>query len=217
MKDSALGAATAPRVKSLGRMDYLVAWAAMQHFTDQRGPETADEIWLVEHAPVYTLGLNGKPEHLLRPGDIPLVKTDRGGQITYHGPGQVIAYLLIDLKRRGMGVRQLVGLMEQSVIDLLDEYGIHAARRAQAPGVYVAHAKIAAVGLRIKRGCSYHGVSLNADMDLRPFRAINPCGYPGLPVTQTRQLGITDSPPTLGGKLAQRLRETLTKDFTYHR
>lgn len=207
---------TTPYVKNLGCVDYLVAWEAMQYFTDQRGPETADEIWLLEHTPVYTLGLNGKPEHLLRPGDIPLVKTDRGGQITYHGPGQVIAYLLIDLKRRGLGVRQLVTIMEQSIIDLLDEYCIRAERRVQAPGVYVAGAKIAAIGLRIKRGCSYHGVSLNVDMDLRPFHAINPCGYPGLSITQTRQLGIVDSPPTLGDTLARHLQEKLTKDFAYH-
>lgn len=162
----------------------------MQQFTAQRTADTADEIWLVEHPPVFTQGLNGKPEHLLTPGTIPLVQTDRGGQVTYHGPGQLVAYVLVDLKRHGWGVRDLVNRLEQAVIDLLHDYGIAAVARRDAPGVYVAGAKITALGLRVKRGCSYHGLSFNVDMDLEPFSRINPCGYPGMPVTQLRALGV---------------------------
>lgn len=196
-------------VKHLGRADYLSTWQAMQEFTARREGGTPDEIWLVEHAPVYTVGLNGKPEHLLRPTGIPVIKIDRGGQITYHGPGQVVAYILIDLKRRGYGVRELVNRMEQSVIALLAAYGVKAESRRDAPGVYVANAKIAALGLRIKRACSYHGLSLNVEMDLSPFSAINPCGYPGMAVTQTRDLGITDDAQTVAQKLAQALVKEL--------
>lgn len=179
-------------VLQLGQKEYLPVWQAMQDFTLNRTAETPDEIWLVEHPPVYTLGLNGKQEHILDVGQIPVVQTDRGGQVTYHGPGQQVAYLMLDLKRHGLGVRSLVSLIEQSVIDLLAGYGISSVARQDAPGVYVDGAKVAALGLRIKRGCSYHGLSLNIDMDLEPFSRINPCGYQDLPVTQLRELGITD-------------------------
>ena len=177
-----------PRVQRLGQRDYAATWQAMRAFTEQRTADTADEIWLLEHPPVFTLGLNGKPEHLLAPGDIPLVKTDRGGQVTYHGPGQLIAYLLLDLKRRGLGVKEMVSRMEQAVIDLLAAEGIEGQRRVGAPGIYVEGKKIAALGLRVRRGCSYHGLSLNVDMDLAPFSRINPCGFEGLQTTQLREL-----------------------------
>ena len=192
-------------VKDLGRVEYLPTWQAMQVFTAQRGAETPDEIWLVEHAPVYTVGLNGKPEHLLQPTAIPVIKIDRGGQITYHGPGQIVAYVLVDLKRRGYGVRELVSRMERAVVTLLDEYGVAAESRRDAPGVYVNGAKIAALGLRIKHGCSYHGLSLNVDMDLSPFLAINPCGYPGMAVTQTTSLGIADGVQAVSPRLVHGL------------
>lgn len=178
-------------VRVLGRVAYEPTWRAMQEFTASRGPDTVDEIWFVEHPPVFTLGQAGKREHLLRDVGIPVVPIDRGGQVTYHGPGQLVAYLLIDLKRRGIGVKELVRRMEQAIIDLLAEYGVRAQRKAGAPGVYVNDAKIAALGLRIKNGCSYHGLALNLDMDLSPFSAINPCGYEGMAVTQLRDLGVT--------------------------
>ncbi|MCF8179130.1 MAG: lipoyl(octanoyl) transferase LipB, partial [Sulfuritalea sp.] len=170
-------------VRRLGRADYPETFAAMQEFTATRGDDTADELWVCEHPPVFTQGLSGKPEHLLQDIGIPVVQIDRGGQITYHGPGQVVVYLLIDLRRRGIMVRELVRRIEQAVIDLLASYGINAERLEGAPGVYVGKAKIAALGLRIKHGCSYHGVSLNVDMDLAPYDAINPCGYEGMAVT----------------------------------
>lgn len=194
-------------VREMGRVAYLPTLEAMQDFTARRGADTVDEIWLVEHAPVYTVGLNGKPEHLLHPTDIPVIKIDRGGQITYHGPGQIVAYLLVDLKRRGYGVREMVSRMEQAVVALLAEYGLTAESRSSAPGVYVNDAKIAALGLRIKRGCSYHGLSLNVDMDLSPFLAINPCGYPGLAVTQTSDLGIADGVQAVTEKLVRQLMQ----------
>lgn len=197
------------KIKRLGLQPYQATWSAMQNFTAQRDAQTPDEIWLLQHPPVYTVGLNGKPEHLLHATDIPLVKIDRGGQITYHGPGQIVAYLLLDLKRRGYGVRELVNRMEQAVIGLLEYYGVTAEARREAPGVYVNGAKIAALGLRIKRGCSYHGLSFNIDMDLSPFSAINPCGYPGLAVTQTRNLGIVDGLDVLAEKLTQKLLQEL--------
>ena len=162
----------------------------MQQFTAERTAETADEIWITEHPPVYTLGLNGKPEHVLCAGDIPLLETDRGGQVTYHGPGQLVVYLLADLRRLSMGPRQAVTLLENAMIASLGQYGIAAEARADAPGVYVEGQKIGALGLRIKRGCSYHGLSLNNDMDLAPFHNINPCGYAGLKVTQLADLGV---------------------------
>lgn len=181
-------------VKRLGRVDYAATFAAMQAFTAQRTSDTADEIWLCEHPPVFTQGMSGKAEHLLADVGIPVVKIDRGGQITYHGPGQVVAYLLIDLRRRPYKVRELVERIEQAAIDLLAGYGVAAARREGAPGVYVGAAKIVALGLRIKNGCSYHGVALNVDMDLTPYRAINPCGYAGMAVTQLReQCGESDT------------------------
>ncbi len=162
----------------------------MQAFTAARDADTPDELWLLEHPPVYTLGQAGKAEHLIAATDIPVVPIDRGGQITYHGPGQVVAYVLVDLRRRGYGIRELVARMEQAVIDLLAARGVAADRLAGAPGVYVDGAKIAALGLRVKHGCTYHGLALNVDMDLAPFAAINPCGYPGMAVTQCRDLGV---------------------------
>lgn len=199
-------------VRQLGRRDYTPVWQAMQRFTQQRTNDTADEIWLLEHPPVYTLGLNGKQHHVLNAGDIPLIQTDRGGQVTYHGPGQLVAYLLFDLKRHDLGVRSLVSLIEQSIIDLLAGYGIPAINRQDAPGVYVEDAKLAALGLRIKRGCSYHGLSLNVDMDLEPFSRINPCGYEGLAVTQLRSLGISDSMD----KIASTLLNHIASQLGYH-
>ena len=202
-------------VKGLGRVDYAPTLQAMQQFTTDRTDDTPDELWLLEHPPVYTLGLAGKDEHLPRLANgIPVVHIDRGGQITYHGPGQVVVYLLLDMKRRGLSVRPLVRLMEQAVINLLAEHGINAVYRADAPGVYVNHAKIAALGLRIRRGCCYHGLALNVDMDLEPFRDINPCGYPGLDVTQTRDLGITAAPDAIGAQLIEHLTRLLTARAT---
>lgn len=195
--------------KKLGQVEYLPTWRAMQDFTAKRGPETPDELWLLEHLPVYTLGLAGKPEHLLRATAIPVVNIDRGGQITYHGPGQIVAYLLLDLKRRNLGVKELVRRMEQAVIDLLAEYHVVAERRDKAPGVYVGNAKIAALGLRIKNGCCYHGLCLNVDMDLAPFAAINPCGYEGLAVTQCHDVGVTDNLVAVGEKLIGKLKQNL--------
>jgi lipoyl(octanoyl) transferase len=181
----------------------------MQAFTAARGPDTADEIWLLEHPPVFTLGLAGKREHILQVSDIPIIPIDRGGQVTYHGPGQLVAYLLLDLKRRGYGVRELVQRMEQAVIDLLADYGIEGQRRDKAPGVYVSEKKIAALGLRIKHGMSYHGLALNVDMDLTPFGYINPCGYEGLEVTQLSALGVQDSLGEVSARLLARLEARL--------
>jgi lipoyl(octanoyl) transferase len=163
----------------------------MKAFSGARGTDTPDEIWFLQHPPVYTLGLGGRHEHLLETGSIPVVRADRGGQVTYHGPGQLVAYTLLDLKRSGLGIRSLVDRLEQSVIDLLHEFGIAGERRAGAPGVYVNGAKIAALGVRVRRGCCYHGLALNVCMDLAPYRGINPCGYAGLPVTQLADLGVT--------------------------
>jgi lipoyl(octanoyl) transferase len=198
-------------VHNLGRVDYEPTWRAMQEFTATRTAATPDELWICEHAPVYTLGQAGKPEHLLTDIGIPLVKIDRGGQITYHGPGQVVIYLLIDLPRRQLKVREIVSHIEQAVIDLLAEQGAVAERHGGAPGVYVGPAKVAALGLRIKKGCCYHGVSLNVDMDLSPFAAINPCGFPGMPVTQTRDLGITLTPSQVAQELARHLSNQLER------
>lgn len=196
-------------VKRPGRVDYEAAWEAMRAFTGSRDADTPDEIWLVEHPSVYTLGQAGKPEHLLHTSDIPLVKSDRGGQITYHGPGQLVAYLLIDLTRRGLKVRQLVSVMEQALIDCLAEYGIPAERVAGAPGVYVDAAKIAALGLRVRNGRSYHGLSLNVDMDLTPFSWINPCGYEGLKTTQLADFGVRDDLDAVGVRLLGHLQRLL--------
>ena len=170
-------------IRRLGIEDYLTSWKAMQDFTDSRGPDTDDELWLLQHPPVFTQGQAGKSEHLLMPGDIPVLQTDRGGQVTYHGPGQWIVYLLLDLRRHKLGIRDLVDLIEQSVVAVLEHLGIEASPRRDAPGVYVDNAKIASLGLRVRRGCSYHGLALNVDMDLEPFSRINPCGYEGLQVT----------------------------------
>jgi lipoyl(octanoyl) transferase len=196
-------------VRALGRVEYEPTWRAMQDFTAQRTPDTPDEIWLLEHPPVYTQGQAGKPEHLIASTSIPVVPIDRGGQITYHGPGQVVAYVLVDLRRRGYGIRELVTRMEQAVIDLLAKQGVTAGRRTGAPGVYVNGAKIAALGLRVKHGCTYHGLALNVDMDLSPFDAINPCGYPGLAVTDCRRLGAALTVPEAGQSLVEALRCTI--------
>jgi len=176
------------KVRQLGEVDYRDSWQKMQDFTDTRQPETADELWFLQHPPVYTLGKNGKPEHVLNSADIPVINSDRGGQVTYHGPGQIVVYTLLDLKRLDIGVRQLVTVLEQSIIDVLATYGIDSKARSDAPGVYVNDAKIAALGLRVRRGCSFHGLALNVDMDLEPFSRINPCGYEGLEVTQLKNL-----------------------------
>ncbi len=199
-------------VRPLGCADYEPTWQAMMKFTAERSAETPDELWVVEHPPVFTLGQAGKPEHLLVDTGIPLVKIDRGGQITYHGPGQVVVYLLIDLPRRKLKVRELVSRIEQAVIDCLGEQGVTAERHDGAPGVYVGPAKVAALGLRVRNGCCYHGVSLNVDMDLSPFSAINPCGYAGMAVTQTKDLGIALTPPQAAEALTRHLIAQLEKE-----
>ena len=192
-------------IRHLGSTDYQQTWQAMVAFTAARSAETIDELWCCEHPPVFTLGQAGRAEHLLSDVGIPLVKSDRGGQITYHGPGQVVIYVLLDLSLRWLKVRELVGAIEQAVIDLLAAHGVLAERHAGAPGVYVGAAKVAALGLRVRRSHSYHGLSLNVDMDLSPFTAINPCGYPGLAVTQTRDLGISLTPSQAATVLADHL------------
>lgn len=192
-------------IKHLGVADYESTWRAMQAFTAQRSGDTSDEIWLLQHPPVYTQGLAGKPEHLLTTPTIPVVKTDRGGQITYHGPGQIVAYVLLDLQRKGIGVKELVRRIEQSIIDALSAYGLDAERRIGAPGVYVRGAKIAALGLRVKNGCSYHGLALNVAMDLAPYQAINPCGYAGMAVTDLATLGVRASIEKVMVQLSQHL------------
>ncbi len=179
----------APVVKYLNTQPYETTWQQMRDFTDTRMPETPDELWCVEHPSVFTQGQSGKPEHILDAGTIPVVKTDRGGQVTYHGPGQLVIYLLIDLKRRGLTIKPLVNGIEQAVIAMLEKYGISAHRKPNAPGVYVNDAKICALGLRIRKGCSYHGLALNVNMDLAPFDRINPCGYKDLKVTQCVDIG----------------------------
>jgi len=190
-------------IRQLGLQDYEATWQAMQHFTLGRTPETRDQIWVVEHKPVYTLGLNGKREHLLNTGAIPVVQTDRGGQVTYHGPGQLVVYPLLNLRRRELGVRPLVTLLEQTMIDALARYGISASARPEAPGVYVKSKKIGSIGIRIKNHCCYHGLSLNRAMDLTPFKFINPCGYAGLEVTQLADLGVSVSHDELAGIVLQ--------------
>jgi lipoyl(octanoyl) transferase len=193
-------------VRELGVVDYETTWHAMQDYTKRRSPDSEDELWLVQHPPVYTVGIAGRAEHYPRLANgVPVVKVDRGGQITHHGPGQAIAYLLLDLRRRAMGVRALVRLMEAAVIDLLDAQGVQAQGRDDAPGVYVGAAKVAALGLRLRNGCCYHGIALNVDMDLTPFDVIDPCGYRGLAVTQTRDLGIDADVNAMGRALAASL------------
>ena len=203
----------APSVRNLGRVDYEPTWQAMLDFTAARNADTPDELWICEHPPVYTLGQAGKPEHLLVDNGIPLVKIDRGGQITYHGPGQVVIYLLLDLTRRDLKVRELVARIEQAMIDFLAEHGVAADRLDGAPGVYIERggivAKIGALGLRIRKGRCYHGLSLNVDMDLSPFNAINPCGYAGMAVTQTRDLGVPLTPAQTGDALVAHLNRQL--------
>ena len=200
-------------IRELGQLDYERTWLAMQRFTDERKlvPDTQDEVWLVQHPPVFTQGQAGKAEHLLLPGDIPVVKSDRGGQVTYHGPGQLVAYLMLDVRRLGYGVRELVTRMEQCLIDLLASYGVSAAAKVDAPGVYVDGAKIASLGLRIRNGCSFHGLALNVDMDLEPFRRINPCGYAGLAMTQLRD----HAGPIEFAEVGARLRSQLVKHLDY--
>ena len=196
-------------VRRLGRVDYAPTFQAMQDFTASRTAETPDELWIVEHPPVFTLGQAGKPEHILQDIGVPLVHIDRGGQVTYHGPGQVVIYILLDLPRLKLKVRELVNKIEQAVIDFLAAQGLTAERRDGAPGVYVGDAKIAALGLRVRNGCCYHGLSLNVDMDLSPFAAINPCGYAGLKVTQTRDHHIPLTPQEAGEALCQHLLQQL--------
>jgi lipoyl(octanoyl) transferase len=196
-------------VRDCGVVDYARSWRDMQTFTDARIATTTDEVWLLEHPPVYTLGRNGKKEHLHDTGTIPVIHSDRGGQVTYHGPGQLIVYTLLDLKRRQLGVQSLVNRLEQAVIDLLAEHSISAERRDKAPGVYVDGRKIAALGLRVRRGCSFHGLSLNVNMDLSPFERINPCGYEGLEVTQLADLGIEATPASIGAPLLAHLENLL--------
>lgn len=194
--DPAFNFAATLRIRELGLSDYEATWQAMREFTDLRDATSPDEIWYLQHPQVFTLGLNAKREHLLNPGDIPVINIDRGGQVTYHGPGQLVVYLLLDLPRRHSGIKQLVHQMEQSVIDLLSDYGVAGERKTGAPGIYVHGSKIAALGLRIRRGLSYHGLALNVDMDLEPFQRINPCGYTGMTVTQLADL-TGNTAPTL--------------------
>jgi lipoyl(octanoyl) transferase len=193
-----------------GFQPYEPMWRAMQAFTDARTAETVDELWVVEHEPVFTLGQAGKWEHVLMPGDIPVVPVDRGGQVTYHGPGQIVAYPLIDLRRAGIGVREFVQRIEQAIIDSLAEWNIVAVRKDGAPGVYVAGAKVAALGLRVRRGCTFHGLAFNVNMDLEPFHRINPCGFQGLQVTQVLDLGgpsrLAEVESVLVSELARQLR-----------
>jgi lipoyl(octanoyl) transferase len=194
-----------PVVKSLGLVEYQPTWDAMKAFTAARTRETPDEIWLLQHPPTYTQGQAGLPEHLLDAHGIPVVQIDRGGQITYHGPGQVVAYLLLDLRRWKINVRELVRLLEQSAINVLAEHGIAALGREDAPGIYVGDAKIGALGLKIRNGCCYHGLSLNVDMDTAPFSYINPCGYRGLRVTQMKDFGVKTSLDVIEQRLAMQL------------
>ena len=202
---------TGPLVRWLGRVDYEPTWRAMQQFTEERGPDTADEIWLLEHDPVFTLGMNADPSHVLSAGEIPVIRIDRGGQVTYHGPGQLVIYPLIDVRRAGLGVRNLVSALEHSVIEYAARFNIRAECRADAPGVYVAGRKLASVGLRIRRGGSYHGLALNVAMDLAPFARINPCGYSGLQMTQLEALGGPGEVEVVGRDLAPLLLERLAR------
>lgn len=203
----------AVRVRDLGRRDYETVWTAMREFTDQRTADTPDELWLVEHPPVFTQGQAGKAEHVLAPGDIPVIPTDRGGQVTYHGPGQLVAYPLLNLRRRGLGARDIVTLLENTLIDTLASYGVTAVADPKAPGVYVDGRKIASIGLRIRRGCSYHGIALNIDLDLAPFQRINPCGYAGLAMVRLCDLvnepvSVASVSPRFVTALEQRLSQT---------
>jgi lipoyl(octanoyl) transferase len=200
------------QIRQLGLQPYEEVWQAMRSFTDQRDEHTEDEIWLVEHPPVFTLGQAGKREHILQVSDIPIVQSDRGGQVTYHGPGQLIAYLMIDLKRKNLGVRDLVTGIESTIIRVLAGYDIVSEARKEAPGVYVAGEKVAALGLRVRRGSSYHGLSLNVDMDLSPFSWINPCGYEGLKVNQLKALGVDESVSAVAQVLINQIQATFRYD-----
>ncbi len=199
-------------VRHLGLADYLPTLEAMRRFTAERDESTPDEIWLLQHPRVFTQGQAGKAEHLLAPGDIPVIQVERGGQVTYHGPGQLVAYLMLDLRRKKLGVRELVTAMEQALVDVLAGYGIEAAPKADAPGVYVAGDKIASLGLRVRNGCSFHGLALNVDMDMAPFQRINPCGYAGLKMVQLKDL--LETAPSLDD-VAQRLEPTLRERLGY--
>jgi lipoyl(octanoyl) transferase len=197
-------------VRQLGLSDYESVWHAMQDFTDQRDESTVDELWLVQHPPVFTQGQAGKAEHVLAPGDIPVVQVDRGGQVTYHGPGQIVAYPLVDIRRSGVGVRDFVNCIEESIIQVLHHYGVNGVRREGAPGVYVNGEKIASVGLRVRQGRTFHGLSFNIDMDLEPFRRINPCGYEGLVVTQLKAFS-----PLVFSEVENRLVDSITAQLGY--
>lgn len=199
-------------MRHLGLVEYLPTLEAMRSFTAERDERTADEIWLLQHPRVFTQGQAGKPEHLLAPGDIPVVQVERGGQVTYHGPGQLVAYLMLDLRRQKLGVRELVTAMERALVDVLASYGVEAAPKADAPGVYVGGDKIASLGLRVRNGCSFHGLALNVDMDMSPFQRINPCGYAGLKMVQLREL--LETPPSLS-EVAQRLESALRERLGY--
>jgi lipoyl(octanoyl) transferase len=199
-------------VRTLGMQDYEPLWRGMQQFTDSRSSQTPDEIWFTEHPPVFTLGLNASREHLLAPGNIPVIQVDRGGQVTYHGPGQLMIYPMIDIKRARLGVRDLVTALERTVIDLAAEYGIEATCRKDAPGVYVEGRKFASVGLRVRRGASYHGMALNIDVDLEPFSRINPCGFSDLEVTDLKSLGINASRPDIQARVQEHLLRHLRMD-----
>jgi len=201
------------QVRELGLCDYSPVYEKMCEFSQARQPDTTDEFWVLEHKPVYTLGLNGKKEHILNAGDIPVVQVDRGGQVTYHGPGQLIVYLLIDIKRNALGVRAIVTAMENAIIALLANMNIQAEAKRDAPGVYVKEKKIAALGLRIKNGKSYHGLSLNVDMDLEPFKGINPCGYEGLDVTQIKDLNMQYSKEIITTNLLKHLKQNLNYEY----
>lgn len=202
-------------IRYLGEQPYESTWQRMREFTDTRTPDTDDELWLLQHPPVFTLGQASKPEHLLDPKDIPVIQTDRGGQVTYHGPGQLIVYFLIDLRRKPWGIRCLVSAIEQSVITLLSQHGINAQTKEGAPGVYIADQKIASIGLRVRRGCSYHGLSFNINMDLEPFSRINPCGYKGLQLTQLCNFVPTVRPEEVQQVLISILSKSLNNDLTF--
>ncbi|EIW87888.1 lipoate-protein ligase B [Alishewanella agri BL06] len=196
-------------IRYLGLQDYTRIWQAMQQFTDQRNSDSVDEIWLLEHSPVFTQGQAGKAEHLLFPGEIPVVQVDRGGQVTYHGPGQLVAYVLLDIKRRNLGVRQLVTMLEQILIQLLAGHGIAANARPDAPGVYVNGAKIASLGLRVRKGCTFHGLALNVNMNMEPFSRINPCGYAGMQMVQSSELGGPQQVSVAAAELAELFQQHL--------
>lgn len=203
-------------IRHLGNQDYETVWHAMQHYTDNRDENSPDELWLVEHPPVFTQGQAGKAEHILNPGDIPVIQVDRGGQVTYHGPGQLVAYPLLDIKRLKIGVRQLVTHIEQSIVDMLKPYGVDAYAKADAPGVYVDERKVASLGLRIRRGCSFHGLALNVDMDISPFQRINPCGYAGLEMVQCKALGGPNTVNEAGEKLTLTFSQLLGYEHLVH-